>query len=183
MNIQIPRIRNWSSDLDLLSPIDESSIPRFKKWLFFNGFHEKQHQGFDYADYIDKNGRPVLGLPTETTVRAISDGLVAWIGLAVWCDLIKDEYFREVQICHGQIDLKNRDAISIYLHVCPLVRKGQRVSKGQPIATLYHDGKDMKSERLVHLHFGLLDALGTSEKYFGHPPIDPQRVLFNYTAS
>ncbi len=137
--------RRWSRDLDIALPIRDSDIHGFRKWVNWNGYKE-DHYAFDFAAYIDSNGRCVLGLPPEIPVRAIADGTVIKVkGVDVFGH---GSYFSQIDMEHGN------GMRSTYCHLNPLVMYGKSVKKGDAIATLYkEDG--CETGRLVHLHLEL----------------------------
>lgn len=141
----------WTPDLDVTLPIDGRDIHGFIKWVNWNGYSkENDHQGFDFAAYLAQDGSCILGLPKETPVRAVADGVVSSIGRP---DLYG--YFRNITIRHSRLigGLESR-----YFHIVPSVEIGRPVKKGNIIATLYEDERDYsgKGKRLVHLHIELI---------------------------
>lgn len=136
--------RVWTRNLDVTLPILGTDIPRFEEWVAWNCFSES-HNGFDFAVYIDKEGRCILGLPSETPVRAVADGIVA----QVYDSTYLGEYAVFINVEHGK---KGSGLFSSYHHVKPLVMDGKYVKKGDVIATLYKDPRN-DTGRLVHLHF------------------------------
>jgi len=139
----------WKPNLDVTLPIDGEDIPGFREWVNWNGF-SKDHIGFDFASYLNNSNECVLGLPHETPVRAITDGMVA----QVFSPSIHGEYAVFINIEHGK---EGSGLFSCYHHVKPAIKYGQPVKKGDVIATLYKDSGN-KEGRLVHLHFLLTNA-------------------------
>jgi len=140
----------WTPNLDIVAPIYGSDIKGFSRWVKWNGFSEN-HKAYDFAAYIDEDGRCVLGLPSETPIRSIADGVVRQIsqGLAR-----EAGYATFINIEHAR---EGSSLFSCYCHVDPLVINRQPVKKGDTIATLYKDTGD-EAGRLVHLHFELANA-------------------------
>lgn len=73
--------KEWSPELDTALPINGLDIPNFKAWVNWNGFHldrktGKGHDGFDFVAYLTTDNRVVLGLPSDTKIRAVADGVV-----------------------------------------------------------------------------------------------------------
>lgn len=136
----------WTPDLDVTLPINGKDIPKFKWWINWNGF-SKKHTGFDFAAYIDEKERSVLGLPPETPVRAVADGIVKQVSAG----LAETGYAMFINIEHGQ---EGSGLFSAYHHVFPVVKPEQYVKRGEIIANLYKDS-GIEIGRLVHLHFEL----------------------------
>ncbi|MDE1828464.1 MAG: M23 family metallopeptidase [Candidatus Micrarchaeota archaeon] len=168
--------RVWSARLDVSSPIRGEEIEGFSRWIDWNGFGVKHeygiHRAFDFSAYLSKDGKSVLGLPRETKVRAIADGKVVQVN-----DLNGD-YFTLVHIQHNKMDhtYVAGGMLSTYCHVTPLVKAGQKVRRGQVIATLHKDPGNI-SGRLVHLHFELSDAVSNSSNNPSHRRRDPLTIL------
>lgn len=148
--------KEWSPSLDTVLPIDGSGIPNFKAWVNWNGFQLDRktgegHDGFDFAAYITTDNRIVLGLPEDTKIRAVADGVVTQV-LDIY-----GGYATMVNIEHGAND---SGMLSRYSHVRPTVETGASVKKGDVIGELYkdHDGEE---GRLVHLHLSLISGWGT----------------------
>lgn len=74
----ISTLKTWTLCHDLTLPISHFDIPKFKRWINWHGF-SNIHDGFDFAAYIDKSDRYVLGLPPKTNIRAIADGTVTQV--------------------------------------------------------------------------------------------------------
>ena len=141
----------WVPNLDIALPINSTDIPAFKKWVEWNGIH-RGHEGYDFAAYIDEKGECVLGLPSETKVRAVADGIVSCV---VYPHTYGRPYSSNVYIDHGKMDMGMQ---SFYVHVLPLVEYGQSVKKGDVIGTLYSDPPGAEWGQLVHLHFALFNG-------------------------
>jgi len=139
----------WPAEKRISLPIDSRDIPNFCKWIHFQGYTgEYKHNGHDFAVYLNQGGEVVLGLPPETPVRSIADGIVERFCVSPW-----GEYGNELIIKHNGMGLA-----SSYAHVVPCVQSGQEVRAGDIVARLYIDPPERyghDSGRLVHLHFGL----------------------------
>ena len=147
-------------------PIFGSDIVDFLKWVNWHDFtgvpksidDPNWHNGYDFAAYLNKQGQCVLGLPSETPVRAIADGEVLFFS--------NDGYQKQMILLHEE---KLEKLMSYYGHVVPCVEQGQRVKSGEQIATLYKDqGNGLGL--LVHLHL----AISNSEKYFSPATLLPE---------
>lgn len=174
-------LNRWIPGLDVGMPIHVEDIAGFHKWVNWNCFREEgrnglgMHRAYDFAAYMNDQRECVLGLPPETPVRSIADG----IALFIHCDVLPKKspkaYYRRLIIKHNSTGL-----VSEYLHVVPTVKVGQTVTKGDVIATVYKTPKKFlkKGDSLVHLHFGLgtclyvcdLDACITGR-------LDPRKIL------
>ncbi len=158
----------WERHLDITCPVDSKDIKGFGQWVNWNGF-KPGHLAFDFAAYMDRTGgKIVLGLPSETPIRAVADGLVIGVSRGV-CG-----YAHYIHIEHGKeefMGLMGDGLMSGYYHVVPLVEAGKKVKKGDIIATLYKNPGESEG-RLVHLHFGLENA------YDGKPnEVDPVELF------
>ncbi|NTV23474.1 MAG: M23 family metallopeptidase [Nanoarchaeota archaeon] len=151
----IANASEWSANLDVEMPIRERDIPGFEKWINWNSYNpnldrdgEMIHNGYDFAAYYNSQGECVLGLPAETVVRAIADGVASISTCAHPEEQVRD-FYRTMILKHNDAGLA-----SGYAHIIPLVEEGQIVKKGDPILKLY---KSPGSEwgRIVHLHFYL----------------------------
>lgn len=145
----------WTPDMDLITPIDESQIPGFEEWVHYNGFRNprREHTGFDFASYLDTNDTCILGLPAETVVRAVRDGVVLVATQTGW------PYADHVAVSHGE---PGDGFNSEYHHVIPLVENQDIVEKGQPLGTLFHQKREgSRPEQLIHLHFEMANAFDT----------------------
>ncbi|MEK6947968.1 MAG: M23 family metallopeptidase [Nanoarchaeota archaeon] len=139
--------RIWTPELDITLPIDCADIPDFQEWVNWSGWkgYSPDHKAFDFAAYLTKDERCILGLPKETPVRAIADGVVRQTSYG----LADVPYACFMNIEHS---IKNSGLFTSYYHIDPKVKTGQEVKKGDIIATLYKDeGSD--EGKLVHLHF------------------------------
>lgn len=148
----------WEPQLDTALPIIGTELPDFAAWINWNGFNLDRdrrigHEGYDFAAYLTKNKEIVLGLPENTQIRAVADGYIKHFG---WEHGVHP-YAGYVEIEHNP---DQRGMISLYLHVVPKVDYGQKVKKGDVIATLYKDPGEDRG-RLTHLHLGLFSAMGT----------------------
>ncbi|MFA5857368.1 MAG: M23 family metallopeptidase [Candidatus Pacearchaeota archaeon] len=148
-------------------PINENTIEGFHNWINWNGYRIN-HEGFDFASYVNKDGECVLGLPKETPVYPLADGEVVRIHKD------NDSYKNIIFI---RYDINNYEKlISLYGHVVPEVKEGDLVSKTKRIGRLYHDSG--YRNRLVHLHLELLDPASESLSW---KFIDPLTVFdFGY---
>ncbi|MDO8660780.1 MAG: hypothetical protein Q7K43_02735, partial [Candidatus Woesearchaeota archaeon] len=87
----ILRSERWTSNLNIVHPILQNDIDRFSKWVMYAGFRtfhhytEKEvakwklgqdHYGHDFISYLDEEQVEHFGLPSNTSVRAIKDGVV-----------------------------------------------------------------------------------------------------------
>ncbi len=172
----------WTPDLDITLPINGSDIPNFREWVNWNGWkgYSPAHEAFDFAAYIDKDSRCILGLPEETPVRAIADGFARFVSNklleSVGYKLPEGwGYGTTIEIEHGK---KGSGRYSIYHHVIPQVDIGQVVGKGDVIATLHKDSGNEEG-RLVHLHFGLTNGWN-NVRYVAkarHYRVDPATIF------
>ncbi|MBL7100799.1 MAG: M23 family metallopeptidase [Nanoarchaeota archaeon] len=165
--------RVWSPNLDIALPIETASIPRFKKWVNWNGFSDKHH-AYDFAAYMNDKNECVFGLPEETKVRAVADGVVT--GYLDKSDLLNllgeyDNYMATITIEHGK---EGNGLSSVYTHINPLVKKGQHVKKGDVIATGYKDGGYKGVGRLVHLHFEMRNSCNIKDGIVNPATFFPQ---------
>ncbi len=133
--------KEWTPDLDTELPINGPlDIPNFKAWINWNGFQlnrqtGKGHDGYDFAAYLTKDDRIVLGLPPDTPIRAVTEGKVVRI-----TDFSK--YHSEIQLGHNENSEGLLGLLSSYVHVVPAVFQGQIVKKGDVIGNLYADDSD-----------------------------------------
>jgi murein DD-endopeptidase MepM/ murein hydrolase activator NlpD len=152
--------KEWEPNQDTVLPIDGGDIPGFKEWINWNGFQldretGKGHEGFDFGAYLTQDGRIVLGLPQNTPIRAVADGIVAQVMDSP--EAVGGGYGVKINVEHGAND---SGMFSTYEHVVPSVEFGQEVKKSEIIATLYKDPEGKKG-RLVHLHLSLISGWGT----------------------
>lgn len=152
--------KEWSPSLDTVLPIDGSEIPNFKAWINWNGFHldrntGRGHDGFDFAAYVTTDNRVVLGLPEDTKIRAVADGVVKQV--LDTPEAVGGGYGVMVNIEHGA---NNSGMFSQYIHVRPTIQAGVSVKKGDVIGQLYKDPEGDEG-RLVHLHLSLDSGWGT----------------------
>lgn len=146
----------WSRDLDTTPPIDTRDIPNFSAWINGSGRTFEQamqmgHDGYVYGAYLRKDGTVVVGLPEETPVRAIADGVVRQIAL-------KGKFGCLLSTEHGG---ENTGIFSQYGNVSPTVNLGTLVQKGDKIGTLYKD-TGIEEGRLVGLFVLLVAAWGAN---------------------
>lgn len=142
-----------SIKFNLSLPINGAEIPGFSSWINWNGFRSPEtcgknyqmiHQGHDFAAYLHQDGRKIVGLPEGVLVRATANGRVDVSGT-------RDhplQYYQAVRIGHQSW---RGIFYSWYIHVVPLVKEGEFVKKGQPIAEIFR-GKF----NAPHLHFELM---------------------------
>jgi murein DD-endopeptidase MepM/ murein hydrolase activator NlpD len=162
------------SSSDLITPVDESSIPGFREWVEYNGMWGT-HRGFDFAAYRNADNKVILGLPKGTIIRAVYDGNVSRLRIPHNQGL---GYSNAIFLTHGEGD---GTAESLYTHItAPSLEVGHSVKKGQEIAEVFISrpvGGDW--EKLNHLHYelsndGFLDGLqgGYLDK------VNPEAVFF-----
>jgi len=175
----------------LARPIDSEGITRFKEWVIWNGW-QGRHPGFDFAAYLDRHHRVILGLNGEdVSVRAVEKGVVAGVNKGTKLGRVYDDFYADILIEHC---FKGFGFYSSYAHVVPGVTVGQQVKKGQEIAKLYEDERgrvfDLENafrgnrvedpfrsfisptfKRMTHLHFGLApkDQAHNVPAYFFDP--------------
>ena len=150
----------WLANQDTCLPINGKDIPGFKEWVCWNGFQldretGKGHSGFDFAAYLTQDGDVILGLPPETPVRAVADGVVAQV--LDNPEAVGGGYGVMMSIEHGAHD---SGMFSTYVHVVPIIEFGAKVRKGDIIGSLYKD-PGMDEGRLVHLHLETISGWGT----------------------
>lgn len=166
----------WTADHDIVMPIDIRDISRATEWVHWNGF-KKGHTAFDFAAYVRETTAGqiscVLGLPEQTPIRSIADGVVIQIsgGLAG----NNAPYAKFINVEHGS---EGSGLMSAYHHVVPIVETGAHVTKGQQIATLYKDPEGDVG-RLVHLHFEMRNAWGSWSEgnTQGNRTVSPETVF------
>lgn len=163
------------SNLGFVLPIDGRDIRGFKQWVCWNGYRYQQlgytviadHKGYDFASYIAEDSKCYLGLPAETPVKAIADGTVTYI------ENRYGPYYASIHIKHGEGKTDEDNGLfSDYCHVNPEVQQGQKVKKGDIIATLYKDEGSLEGN-LVHLHFSLTHGWN---KPVTSDEVDPARL-------
>lgn len=157
------RTKEWLAQFNMRLPIDSNEIPGFRHWVNFNGFSPQQtgHNGYDFAAYLTQEGEVVLGLPVETNIRAVADGVVYGIyGRDGW------GYANELWIKHEK---RYGGLTSGYCHIVPTVEEGKEVKKGDIIVTLWKDSESEEKGPLVHLHFMIKTDWQTT-------PIDPRFI-------
>ena len=139
----------WTSNPDIVLPIDGSDIPNFREWVNWSGWkgYSPHHTAYDFAAYLSEDGKVVLGLPKETPVRAIADGVVRQISNGLAGRGVPYACFMNIE--HGR---NGSGLFTAYHHIDPVVEDGQEVKKGDVVATLYKDAGNEKG-KLVHLHF------------------------------
>src|SRR3989338_3510075 len=126
----------WAANLNLILPIDEKEISNFKEWVNWSGWkgYSPNHNAYDFAAYLTNDGDCILGLPQETSVYAIADGLVAQVSSGLAGNSVP--YATFINIEHAR---QGNGLFSSYHHVVPLVKQGTYVKKGDKIASLYKD--------------------------------------------
>lgn len=181
---------SWKSIADVVncaSPINPKDLPHFSAWINFNGF-APDHFGKDFAVYMNKWNESVLGLPGNTNVHSILDGVVLYIDkVKVMEGVVNpyDDYLESIVVAHGVSANGSPSIIALYAHANSKVKVGDFVQKGQRIAKLHEDhGGPWNKGRLVHLHLGLANYDGQTLNYenpdfvFGnlmHLTAEPQR--------
>ncbi len=158
----------WTSDLDIVLPINGSDIKGFEEWVNWSGWkgYSDKHLAFDFASYLSTDGKCVIGLPEETPVRAIADGIVVQISRGLTENV---PYATFINVEHGK---PGSGLFSAYHHVVPIVKQGQEVKKGEVIATLYKD-EGNEIGRLVHLHFMITHGWNVKDRYCNPEEIYP----------
>jgi len=141
----------WTPNLDITLPIDGSDIEGFKEWVNWSGWkgYSQDHTAFDFATYLTDDGKCVLGLPKETPVRAVADGVVRQVSYGLAGRGVPYACFMNIE--HGR---NGSGLFSSYHHIDPIAENGQEVKKGDIVAALHKDEGDEEG-KLVHLHFGL----------------------------
>lgn len=144
-------------------PIRGTDIPGFREWIIWN-WKTDTHSGYDFAAYLNTSNQVVIGLPPGTPVRAVARGKVSR-----WLTENRPFYQQSIDIGVLEHD-KDLTLSTSYTHVVPRVKAGQKVKKGQIIATLYEDMNPFKEKykHLVHLHF---------EAHYKFKKIDPLLIL------
>ena len=162
--------RIWTPNLDIVSPINGLDIPEFQEWVNWSGWkgYAQDHTAHDFAAYLTKDGRCVLGLPKETPVRAVADGIVAQVSQGLAGSGVP--YATFINIEHAE---KGSGLFSAYHHVDPLVEQGQRVKKGDVIANLYKD-EGNEEGKLVHLHFEMRHGWNVRDRLVNPALIFPE---------
>lgn len=160
--------------MEVSSPIDTKRIPHFVEWINFNRFAD-DHKGLDFGFYLNKFGEAVIGLPKHLPVYSMADGIVAChlkVEAPVNVGVVDpyDHYLDSVVICHGR-SRNNKVLLGIYSHTEPSVKQGKHVSKGQRIGNLFADPGGTGQGRLVHLHLGLEEYNGETQR------IDPNTLF------
>jgi len=153
---QLAERKMWTPDLDVTMPINGSDLPDFREWVNWNGWNESSskanphpHTAHDFAAYLTQKGDCILGLPENTPIRAIADGIVHSVHLNLpWRGKRYNNY---LVVEH---DEPGSGLISFYLHIELFVQVATPVRKGQVIGKLYKDEGD-ELGKLVHLHFEL----------------------------
>ncbi len=149
----------WTSSLDIILPINGSDIKDFEEWVNWSGWkgYSPYHTAYDFAAYLSKDGKVVLGLNEETQVRVIADGIVRQVSYGLAGKSVPYGCFINVE--HGR---DGSGLFSSYHHINPVVKHNQKVKKGDIIGTLHKDkGEEGK---LVHLHFELSHGWNTEDR-------------------
>ena len=124
-------------NLELNPPINSTELPRFRQWVNWNGYSER-HQGYDFCAYLNNYGICIFGLPSETKVRAVANGIVTRVN--------KNSglygYGNVVYMLHG---IEENWLVSSYWHVIPVVKEQQQLRKGEMIE-LYTETQVMNME-------------------------------------
>src|SRR3989338_1459453 len=160
----------WMPTLDIVPPIYSSDIPNFREWVNWSGWkgYAQDHTAHDFAAYLTKYGKVVLGLPKETPVRAVADGVIRQISNGLAGNGVPYACFMNIE--HGR---KGSGLSTAYHHVDPLVQDGQEVKKGDVVATLYKDEVNVEG-KLVHLHFEMRNAWNVKDRIMNPATIFPQ---------
>lgn len=154
----------WNPKLASSPPIWDVDIPGFGHWINFNEF-TPEHPAYDYAAYLTKDkSECILGLPAETPIRAISDGIVVQVAKHA------GPYACFIGVEYGN---RGRGRGAIYHHVTPNVTVGQTVTRGDILGTLYKDGGTEKG-RLVHLHFEMINGWNSGSA--ANRKVDPTEI-------
>ncbi len=164
---------------ELSHPILKGDLKDFSRWVVYGGF-QRQHQsgrvdethlGHDFISYLDTRGVEHFNLPVATPVRAVADGLVQAVLRGPETSTLRDYELLLV--------LQHQGFVSGYAHVVPQVSVGDRVRRGQVIATLYDSSQQYPTITLpTNLHLELGSAAGLNDKYpFFDSYVDPLEVL------
>lgn len=150
------KVTEWGADSDTSLPINGSDIPGFVAWVNGNGFNydcttRRGHDGFDFGAYLRDDGTVVIGLPKETPVRAVANGVVRQVLVG---DMTGGAYGCLVNVEHGE---EGSGMFSGYVHVEPRIYSDTIVEKGDVIGTLHRDS-GTEEGRLVHLHLSLVNG-------------------------
>ncbi len=149
----------WTPKLNIALPISSLDIDDFRQWVNWRGYNE-DHKGYDFFAYANEDGTLILGLPQNTRIRAIADGIIR----TVFADL---EPLEIVAIEHGKI---GSGLMSRYGHIFPLVKEGMHIKKGDVIGTLCNNPKHIQKYG-GHLHFAL------HHLFEGKPySVDPSKI-------
>jgi len=167
----------WTPNLDIVLPIDDSDIPNFKEWVNWSGWkgYEDGHEAYDFAVYLTQDGKVVLGLPKETPVRAIGDGVVRQISNGLAGSGVPYACFMNIE--HGR---NGSGLFTAYHHVDPVVEDGQEVKKGDVVATLYKDAGNEEG-KLVHLHFRMRHGWNVRDRKCNPESIFPSIAKYRAT--
>lgn len=155
LNSSGSELYSWPENIDTALPIRSTDIPDFSAWINCNGFRQpteidRGHDGFDFGAYLNEAGGIVVGLPLETPVRAIANGVVK----EILHRQVSSGYACSLSIEHGE---PGSQLLSSYTHIAPGVEVGDEVPKGGIIGGLYSD-IGTEYGRLVHLHLSLVDG-------------------------
>jgi murein DD-endopeptidase MepM/ murein hydrolase activator NlpD len=173
-NVEKPAtVTEWSSNLNTSLPIHGNDIPGFVSWVNGNGFNfdrtsRKGHAGFDFGAYLRDDGAVIVGLPKETPVRAVADGVVRQILIG---DMTGGAYGGLINVEHGK---ENSGMFSGYVHIEPQIRADTKVEKGDIIGTLHQDSGI--EGRLVHLHLRLLNGWYSGDGDYSNRLQDPALI-------
>lgn len=127
------------------------------KWWADFGFRHASHEGIDICFY--NSGKGVRALEPGARIPALDDGVVLNISNDLLGQSIAVSY--NPGLSQNSILSKNDSVqltpILVYSHLepCPELAQGDRVSKGQRIATIF-DTRKKKSKLLSHLHLSCL---------------------------
>lgn len=167
----------WAPDFDIVLPINGLDIPDFREWINWGGWkgYSPYHNAYDFAAYLTEDGGVVLGLPKETPVRSVADGIVRQVS----CGLAETGSPYAGYACFMNIEHGSEESglFSSYHHIDPIAQNEQEVKKGDIVATLH---KDIGNEvgRLVHLHFELTHGWNVRDRKCNPESIYPTLVRY-----
>ena len=164
----------WTPALDIVLPIDGSDIKGFREWVNWSGWkgYSPHHTAYDFAAYLSEDGRVVLGLPKETPVRAIADGVVRQVSHGLAGRGVTYACFMNIE--HGA---KGSGLFSAYHHIDPIAQDGQEVKKGDVVGTLHKD-EGSEEGKLVHLHFEMRQSWYVRDRKCNPESIYPSIIRY-----
>lgn len=113
-----------------------------------------------FAAYLTKGGKVILGLPAETRIRAVADGVVYYTSRFSY------GYENIVWVKHEE---RWGGLTSGYCHVTPSVIESTKVKKGDIIGIPWKQSGNGNKGTLVHLHFELrneFQAISIDPRFF-----------------